>query len=107
MHFYLFQSRETNCGGREGREDELSDDKVTEHPPPYSLVNQAFAAAVENVLEGYFCSLNTLPASIKLRRSVGQPDIPSMIPDGASSSSEELVLVLKSLFWKFISTPRS
>lgn len=92
VQFYLFQSRETNCGSREGRDHELSDDKDSEHPPPYSLVNQAFAAAVEKVLEGYFCSLNTLPASIKLRRSVGKPDIPSTIPDGASSSSEVTLL---------------
>lgn len=37
--------------------------------PPYSLVNQAFAVAVEKVLEGYVSALNTLFASVKLRRS--------------------------------------
>ena len=94
VHFYLFQSREMKYGSREGCEHDVSDDKDTEHPPPYSLVNQAFAAAVEKVLEGYFCSLNTLPSSIKLRRSVGQTDRPSGISDraGYSSSSEVTLL---------------
>uniref|UniRef100_A0A0D9W8B2 Gamma-tubulin complex component n=1 Tax=Leersia perrieri TaxID=77586 RepID=A0A0D9W8B2_9ORYZ len=86
VHFYLFQSRELNCRNRERHAQEVSDSEETEQPAPYSLVNQAFAAAVEKVLEGYLCSLNTLPASIKLRRLEGQPDIPSMIPDGASLS---------------------
>lgn len=37
--------------------------------PPYSLVNQAFAVAVNKVLEGYVCALDTLYASVGLRRS--------------------------------------
>ncbi|KAM3388764.1 hypothetical protein ACQJBY_011104 [Aegilops geniculata] len=94
VHYYLFQSREVNCGNREGHGHDVSDDKDTEHSPPYSLVNQAFAAAVEKVLEGYFCSLNTLPPSIKLRRSVGQLDRPSMTSDRAScNSSSEITLL--------------
>lgn len=94
VHFYLFQSRETNCGSRERCGLDVCNDKDTDPPPPYSLVNQAFAAAVEKVLEGYFCSLNTLPPSIKLRRSEGQPDRPSIIPDRTShkSSSEATLL---------------
>ena len=95
VHFYLFQSREMKYGSREGREHDVSDDKDTEHPPPYSLVNQAFAAAVEKVLEGYFCSLNTLPPSIKLRRSVGQTERPSGIPDRASYNSNSEVTLLE------------
>ncbi|CAM0903326.1 unnamed protein product [Alopecurus aequalis] len=95
VHFYLFQSREMKYGSSEEREHDVSDDKDTEHPPPYSLVNQAFAAAVEKVLEGYFCSLNTLPPSIKLRRSVGQPDRPSVIPDRASYNSSSEVTLLE------------
>lgn len=95
VHFYLFQSREMKYGSREGREHDVSDDKDTEHPAPYSLVNQAFAAAVEKILEGYFCSLNTLPASIKLRRSVGRPDRPSMIPDRASCNPSSEVTLLE------------
>uniref|UniRef100_A0A0E0M8H9 Gamma-tubulin complex component n=1 Tax=Oryza punctata TaxID=4537 RepID=A0A0E0M8H9_ORYPU len=95
LHFYLFQSRELNGRSREGHEHEVSDSEETEQPAPYSLVNQAFAAAVENVLEGYFCSLNTLPASIKLRRLEGQPDIPSMTPDGASYNSNSEVTLLE------------
>ncbi|KAF0893392.1 hypothetical protein E2562_024212 [Oryza meyeriana var. granulata] len=95
VHFYLFQSRELNCRSREGQERGVSDSEETEQPAPYSLVNQAFAAAVEKVLEGYFCSLNTLPVSIKLRRLEGQPDIPSMTPDGASSNSNSEVTLLE------------
>uniref|UniRef100_A0A0E0H4H5 Gamma-tubulin complex component n=1 Tax=Oryza nivara TaxID=4536 RepID=A0A0E0H4H5_ORYNI len=95
LHFYLFQSRELNGRGREGHEHEVSDSEETEQPAPYSLVNQAFAAAVEKVLEGYFCSLNTLPASIKLRRLEGQPDIPSMTPDGASYNSNSEITLLE------------
>ncbi|KAL5708846.1 hypothetical protein ACHQM5_019600 [Ranunculus cassubicifolius] len=34
-----------------------------------SLVNQAFAVAVEKVLEGFICGLDTLYASVQLRRS--------------------------------------
>ncbi|XP_042511302.1 uncharacterized protein LOC122086510 isoform X3 [Macadamia integrifolia] len=45
----------------------------------YSLVNQAFAVAVGKVLEGYICALDTLYASVDLRRSsknvdLSQPD---------------------------------
>lgn len=36
--------------------------------PPYSLVNQAFAVAVNDVLEGYIAALDTLYASVRLRR---------------------------------------
>ncbi|XP_040992512.1 uncharacterized protein LOC121239342 isoform X1 [Juglans microcarpa x Juglans regia] len=36
---------------------------------PYSLVNQAFAAAVGKVLEGYMCALDTLYASVGFRHS--------------------------------------
>ncbi|KAH9605327.1 hypothetical protein KSS87_020530 [Heliosperma pusillum] len=37
--------------------------------PPFSLVNQAFAVAVRTVFEGYLCALDTLDASVYLRRS--------------------------------------
>ncbi|KAI5423592.1 uncharacterized protein LOC127076879 isoform X1 [Lathyrus oleraceus] len=37
--------------------------------PPYTLVNQAFAVAVGNVLEGYISGLDTLHASVISRRS--------------------------------------
>ncbi|KAL5765353.1 hypothetical protein ACOSP7_015970 [Xanthoceras sorbifolium] len=47
-----------------------------EHPP-YSLVNQAFAVAVGKLLQGYICALNTLYASISLRRSSSKSiDVP-------------------------------
>ncbi|XP_062183615.1 uncharacterized protein LOC133887670 isoform X2 [Phragmites australis] len=95
VHFHLFQNREMNCASRGGCEHEDSEDKDTEQHRPYSLVNQAFAAAVEKVLEGYFCSLNTLPASIKLRRSVGQSEKLSRIPNGASFNSTSEVSLLE------------
>ncbi|ONM14898.1 Spc97 / Spc98 family of spindle pole body (SBP) component [Zea mays] len=52
VHFYLFQSREMNCASREVHEHEDSGDKDTKQHQPYTLVNQAFAAAVNKVLEG-------------------------------------------------------
>lgn len=45
--------------------------------PLYSLVNQAFSVAVGKVLEGYVCGLDTLCASIGLRRSSKSVDVPS------------------------------
>ncbi|KAL5650290.1 hypothetical protein ACJX0J_041099, partial [Zea mays] len=95
VHFYLVQSREMNCASREVHEHEHPGDKDTEQHRPYSLVNQAFAAAVSKVLEGYFCSLNTLPASIRLRRSVGQSGIPSKTSDGMSCNSTAEVTLLE------------
>ncbi|KAK9170193.1 hypothetical protein Syun_002333 [Stephania yunnanensis] len=44
-----------------------------------SLVNQSFAIAVEKVLEGYICSLDTLYESVKVRRSPTASD-PSNSP---------------------------
>ncbi|KAK9066272.1 hypothetical protein SSX86_013593 [Deinandra increscens subsp. villosa] len=44
-------------------------DEATESDyPPYSLVNQAFAVAVRDVLEGYVAALDTLYSSVRLRR---------------------------------------
>lgn len=37
--------------------------------PSHSLINQAFAVAVRTVLEGYICALDTVNASVNLRRS--------------------------------------
>ncbi|XP_057549547.1 uncharacterized protein LOC130827727 isoform X1 [Amaranthus tricolor] len=37
--------------------------------PSHSLINQAFAVAVRTVLEGYICALDTINASVNLRRS--------------------------------------
>ncbi|XP_012703373.1 uncharacterized protein LOC101766023 isoform X2 [Setaria italica] len=94
VHFYLIQSREKNCASGGRHECEGSDDKDTEQHQPFSLVNQAFAAAVEKALEGYLCSLNTLPASIKLRRSFAQC-MPSKISDGVSCNSTSEVTLLE------------
>ncbi|ANM63452.1 Spc97 / Spc98 family of spindle pole body (SBP) component [Arabidopsis thaliana] len=49
----------------------------------YTLVNQAFAIAVRRVLEGYISGLDTLCASIELRRS-------SNIVDGSDHGSSRL-----------------
>ncbi|KAG8083047.1 hypothetical protein GUJ93_ZPchr0014g46776 [Zizania palustris] len=95
VHFYLFQSRELDSRSREGHEHEVSDSEDSERPAPYSLVNQAFAAAVEKVIEGFFCSLNTLAASIKLRLLEGQPDVPFMTSDGSSYNSSSEVTLLE------------
>ncbi|OVA00879.1 Spc97/Spc98 [Macleaya cordata] len=48
----------------------------------YSLVNQAFAVAVGKVLEGYICSLDTLYASVQMRRSVKKVDASADISSG-------------------------
>lgn len=56
--------------------------------PPYSLVNQAFSVAVEKVLEGYMGALDTLNASIGLRRSLKNLDVLSHVSneDGCLTS---------------------
>ncbi|TVU14863.1 hypothetical protein EJB05_38359 [Eragrostis curvula] len=92
VHFYLLQSREINRTSREQHENADAGDQDSDQHGPCTLVNQAFAAAVEKVLEGYFCSLNTLPASVKLRRSVGHSAIPS---NGASCNSTSEVTLLE------------
>ncbi|KAJ8478436.1 hypothetical protein OPV22_022163 [Ensete ventricosum] len=51
--------------------------------PPYSLTNQAFAVAVKKVLQGYFGALNTIQASVKLRRSAMTFEKSVHIPDGS------------------------
>ncbi|XP_027360926.1 uncharacterized protein LOC113869026 [Abrus precatorius] len=53
------------------------EDRVrVEEFPPFSLVNQAFAVAVGKVLEGYICGLDTIHASVFLRRSSKHVDLP-------------------------------
>ncbi|KAM1255910.1 hypothetical protein ACFX1Q_030108 [Malus domestica] len=47
----------------------LAGEAQVEQCPPYSLVNHAFAVSVEKVVEGYMCALDTLYASVGLRRS--------------------------------------
>lgn len=46
----------------------LTCDEATNNNPPYSLVNQAFAVAIGDVLEGYIAALDTLSSSVCLRR---------------------------------------
>lgn len=41
-----------------------------------SLVNQAFAVALRKILEGYMCALDSLHASVGLRRTSKVPDAP-------------------------------
>jgi gamma-tubulin complex component 6 len=55
INFYLYPTRNENEG-----------------KAPFSLVNQAFAVSIRKLLEGYLCALNTLSASVELRRSSNQ-----------------------------------
>uniref|UniRef100_A0A2P2LDQ5 Gamma-tubulin complex component n=1 Tax=Rhizophora mucronata TaxID=61149 RepID=A0A2P2LDQ5_RHIMU len=50
-------------------------DVQNEQNPPYSLVNQAFAVTVKKVLDGYICALDTLSASVCLRRLSKSVDV--------------------------------
>lgn len=49
--------------------------EVRDTLPPFGLVNQAFAVAVGKVLEGYICGLDTIHASVVLRRSSKDVDL--------------------------------
>lgn len=55
INFYLYPTKYENEG-----------------KSPFSLVNQAFTVSIRNLLEGYFCALNTLSSSVELRRSSNQ-----------------------------------
>ncbi|KAK6235334.1 Gamma tubulin complex component [Theobroma cacao] len=66
-----------NHGGREVQEEE---------GPRYSLVNQAFSVAVGKVLEGYICALDTLYASVNLRRSAKSVEVSSCVSSGCLTS---------------------
>ncbi|XP_031475147.1 uncharacterized protein LOC116247245 isoform X2 [Nymphaea colorata] len=48
---------------------ELSTHIVSRSHPPYSLINYGFSVGMNLVLQGYLCAINTLEASIYLRRS--------------------------------------
>lgn len=50
-------------------EDHVDGEGQVKQCPPYSLVNHAFAVSVGKVVEGYMCALDTLYASVGLRRS--------------------------------------
>lgn len=54
----------------------IDDDTQEKDRPPYSLTNHAYAVVVGKVIEGYICALDTLYASIHLRRSSGIVDKP-------------------------------
>ncbi|XVE59725.1 hypothetical protein DITRI_Ditri05aG0069400 [Diplodiscus trichospermus] len=66
-----------NHGGHKEQEEE---------GPQYSLVNQAFSVAVEKVLEGYICALDTLYASINLRRSSRNVEVSRCLSSGCLTS---------------------
>ncbi|KAF5735464.1 hypothetical protein HS088_TW15G00970 [Tripterygium wilfordii] len=68
----------SHCGG----EVQAQQDRY----PPYSLVNQAFAIAVRKVLEGYTCALDTLSASVGLRRSSKKAPLHASSGTGCLSS---------------------
>lgn len=71
-----------NCGESE-----------VEGHPHYSLVNQAFAVAVEKVLEGYMGALDTLYASISFRRLSKSVDMPFRMGSLTSVVHSELTLL--------------
>ncbi|CAN6691923.1 unnamed protein product [Malus baccata var. baccata] len=50
-------------------QDHLAGEAQVKQCPPFSLVNHAFAVAVGKVVEGYMRALDTLHASVGLRRS--------------------------------------
>ncbi|CAA7041784.1 unnamed protein product [Microthlaspi erraticum] len=83
-HFTSFDlDVETTVEGQEsykvGEFEDVSSGKA-HNKSCYTLVNQAFAIAVRKVLEGYISGLDTLCASIELRRS-------SNIVDGSDNGS--------------------
>lgn len=57
-----------------------------EEGPRYSLVNQAFSVAVGKVLEGYICALDTLYASVNLRRSSKNVEVSQCVSSGCLTS---------------------
>lgn len=73
-------NREVNSESPENKDNRGSE--VGERPP-YSLVNQAFSVAVGKVLEGYICALDTLYASVGLRRSSKGIDVSLHASSGA------------------------
>ncbi|KAK8641305.1 hypothetical protein V6N13_010718 [Hibiscus sabdariffa] len=66
-----------NHGGQKVQEEE---------GPKYSLVNQAFSVAVGKVLEGYICALDTLYASVSVRRSSKSSEVSASVSSGCLTS---------------------
>ncbi|XP_072951889.1 uncharacterized protein [Typha angustifolia] len=87
VNFYLFPSQNVTRESREGAKDEDFHCNDVGKEAPYSLVNQAFSVAVKKVLEGYISALDTLLASVKLRRSMQSKNAPSCIANGASGNN--------------------
>ncbi|KFK33855.1 hypothetical protein AALP_AA5G068900 [Arabis alpina] len=77
-----FTSLELDSEGQESCEIGENEDGKANNKKCFTLVNQAFAIAVRKVLEGYISGLDTLCASIELRRSSNIVDG----PDHCSSS---------------------
>ncbi|KAK9755780.1 hypothetical protein RND81_01G050100 [Saponaria officinalis] len=71
---------------------------ITEHPP-FSLVNQAFAVAVRTVLGGYICALDTLNASVNLRRSFKKGNsVTNASPRGSLTSISHCEVTLLEMY---------
>ncbi|KAD4178283.1 hypothetical protein E3N88_26874 [Mikania micrantha] len=70
-----------------------NDDSASSYHPPYSLVNQAFAVAVSDVLEGYIASLDTLYSSVGLRRFSGIGNMSSGLLSSVGHSEVTLLEV--------------
>ncbi|XP_039052547.1 uncharacterized protein LOC120194250 [Hibiscus syriacus] len=66
-----------NHGGQKVQEEES---------PKYSLVNQAFSVAIGKFLEGYICALDTLYASVNVRRSSKSSEVSAGVSSGCLTS---------------------
>ncbi|KAL2945571.1 Gamma-tubulin complex component 6 [Bienertia sinuspersici] len=73
--------------GKPGHEGENMKEGNDTGYPSQSLVNQAFAVAVRTVLEGYLCALDTLSASVNLRRTFNDLKLGSEAPQLGSFTS--------------------
>ncbi|CAN0923345.1 Gamma-tubulin complex component 6 [Linum grandiflorum] len=84
-HFTCLNSETVSSGRQHGIGNVVADGKngYVDHPP-YSLVNQAFAVAVGKVIEGYICALDTVCASVGLRRSANSVDPVVHSPEGGT-----------------------
>ncbi|KVH88343.1 hypothetical protein Ccrd_024043 [Cynara cardunculus var. scolymus] len=73
VNYFTNLNRDDDLRSNNKAESELEEskryrDEAGNDYPPYSLVNQAFAVAVGDVLEGYIAALDTLSSSVSFRR---------------------------------------
>ncbi|KAF3796154.1 Gamma-tubulin complex component 6 [Nymphaea thermarum] len=66
---------------------ELSVHSISWPHPPYSLINYGFSVGMNLVLQGYICAINTLEASIYLRRSSNAKELAKDVAEKGSRTS--------------------